>query len=291
VTEIIDSLADVSDRYDALFCDLWGCVHDGVRAFPEAVDALRAFKARAVTVVMVTNAPRPRSSVARQLERLGVPDDCWDAIATSGDAARLAMFEGVVGTKVWHVGEPHDAPFFEPPAILDDPIRIEKVELDDAEGIVCTGPFRPACRPVGDAAAVPAGENQGPAACYARTPTSSSTGVTAGNGAPARWLSSIPRWAVKASISASRTRRSMTSRGRAWTRSAAMFRMTASLPWATGSSPTSRVAWARISTRSSSPAALRARKPERGRGPDIRKLAAFLDKASLEPSFAISMLR
>jgi len=147
MTELIDSLAEIGLQYDALFCDLWGCVHDGVRAFPEAVAALRAYRAGGGTVVMVTNAPRPRSSVAHQLERLGVPDDCWDAIATSGDAARLAMFEGAVGTRVWHIGEPHDEPFFEPPAILDNPVTIERVPLEEAEGIVCTGPFDPHADP------------------------------------------------------------------------------------------------------------------------------------------------
>ncbi|MCU4654922.1 TIGR01459 family HAD-type hydrolase [Roseibacterium sp. SDUM158016] len=146
-TPIIDSLADLSGRYDALFCDLWGCVHDGVQAFPEAVAALRAFKAQGGTVVLVTNAPRPRASVAKQLLRLGVPEDCWDVIATSGDAARLAMFEGVVGRRVWHVGEPHDAPFFEPPKMLENPVAIEKVALEEAEGIVCTGPFDPHADP------------------------------------------------------------------------------------------------------------------------------------------------
>jgi ribonucleotide monophosphatase NagD (HAD superfamily) len=88
VTEIIDSLADVSDRYDALFCDLWGCVHDGVRAFPEAVEALRAFKAGAARCAGHECPPPPVQRRAAA-ERLGVPDDCWDAIATSGDAARL----------------------------------------------------------------------------------------------------------------------------------------------------------------------------------------------------------
>ncbi len=146
-TPIIDSLADLDGRYDALFCDLWGCVHDGLRAYPDAVAALRRFRAGGGTVVMVTNAPRPRASVARQLVRLGVPEDSWDVIATSGDAARLAMFEGVVGRKVWHVGEPHDAPFFEPPKIIENPVEIEKVELKDAEGIVCTGPFDPHADP------------------------------------------------------------------------------------------------------------------------------------------------
>lgn len=143
----IDRLSDLDGRYDALFCDLWGCVHDGIRAFPDAVAALRAFRAAGGTVVLLTNAPRPRASVARQLERLGVPEDCWDTIATSGDAARLAMFEGVVGEKVWHIGEAHDETFFEPPAILEAPAAIERVELSEAEGIVCTGPFDPHADP------------------------------------------------------------------------------------------------------------------------------------------------
>jgi HAD superfamily hydrolase (TIGR01459 family) len=147
MTRIIDSLTEISGHYDAVFCDLWGCVHDGLRPFPAAVEALRAFKAQGGTVVLVTNAPRPRASVARQLDRMGVPADCWDVIATSGDSARAAMFEGVVGTKVWHIGEPHDAPFFEPLELLSDPVAIEKVDLAEADGIVCTGPFDPHADP------------------------------------------------------------------------------------------------------------------------------------------------
>ena len=147
MTRILDSLADISEQYDALFCDLWGCVHDGIRALPAAVEALRAFKAEGGTVVLVTNSPRPRASVAAQIARMGVPDDSWDVIATSGDSARAAMFEGVVGEKIWHIGERHDAPFFEPLELLTDPVAIEKVDLEDAEGIVCTGPFDPMADP------------------------------------------------------------------------------------------------------------------------------------------------
>jgi HAD superfamily hydrolase (TIGR01459 family) len=144
---IIESLAEVSDRYDVLYCDLWGCVHDGVRALPEAVTALQTYKAQGGTVVLVTNSPKPRASVAAQLDGFGVPRDCWDTIATSGDAARVAMFEGAVGTRVWHIGEAHDAPFFEPPEMLEAPLPIEKVPLEEAEGIVCTGPFDPRAEP------------------------------------------------------------------------------------------------------------------------------------------------
>ena len=147
MTRILESLAEISAQYDALFCDLWGCVHDGMRAFPEAVAALRAYKAQGGIVVLVTNSPRPRASVARQLDRMGVPADCWDVIATSGDSARAAMFAGVVGQKIWHIGEPQDLSFFEPIALLDSPVTIELVPLAEAEGIVCTGPFDPMAEP------------------------------------------------------------------------------------------------------------------------------------------------
>ena len=92
MTQIISSFADISDRYEAAFVDLWGCVHDGVRALPEAVAALQAYRQKGGIVVLVTNSPRARAGVEKQLVSFGVPDDAWDSIATSGDSARAAMF-------------------------------------------------------------------------------------------------------------------------------------------------------------------------------------------------------
>ncbi|UWQ96662.1 TIGR01459 family HAD-type hydrolase [Rhodobacteraceae bacterium M385] len=147
MTQIIESLADISEKYDAVFCDLWGCLHDGIDAFDEAVEALRTFKASGGTVLLLTNSPRPRASVATQLDHIGVPRDCWDVIATSGDSARAAMLTGAVGRKVWHIGEPHEEAFFAPMDLLADAVDITRVPLDEAEGIVCTGPFDPFADP------------------------------------------------------------------------------------------------------------------------------------------------
>ena len=141
MVRVVESLSEISDRYDALFCDLWGCVHDGMRSYPEAIDALRAFRAGGGRVVLLTNAPRPRAGVERQLKGLGVPPDCWDTISTSGDSARVAMFRGAIGNRVWFMGQDHDLPFFEPPAIVSDPVDVRLVELADATGIACLGPF------------------------------------------------------------------------------------------------------------------------------------------------------
>jgi HAD superfamily hydrolase (TIGR01459 family) len=148
MTRIIQSLADVSADYDALFCDLWGCVHDGIRPYPAAIAALQSYRAQGGKVVLVTNSPRPRASVAAQLADIGVPGDAWDVIATSGDSARAAMFQGVVGQKVWFIGDGDtDMGFFTPLKILDNPLAITKVPLGEAEGIVCTGPFDPLADP------------------------------------------------------------------------------------------------------------------------------------------------
>lgn len=147
MTRIITSLAEISHGYDALFVDLWGCVHDGVRALPAACAALSAYRAAGGAVVLVTNSPRPRGDVERQLRHFGVPADAWDAIATSGDSARAAMFRGAVGQRVWFVGQPQETLFFEPLRLIETPVEITCVPLDEAEGIVCTGPFDPLADP------------------------------------------------------------------------------------------------------------------------------------------------
>jgi len=139
VTRIIAGLAEVSARYDAVFCDLWGCVHDGVAAFSSAVAALQAFRTQGGAVVLVTNAPRPKPDVVRQLDRIGVPRDAWDEVATSGDAAQWAMMSGAVGRKVWHIGAQKDLTFFTELAQDIPPAQVELVPLAQAEGIVCTG--------------------------------------------------------------------------------------------------------------------------------------------------------
>ncbi|MBB3712392.1 HAD superfamily hydrolase (TIGR01459 family) [Limimaricola variabilis] len=140
MTRIIERFADISGSYNAAFVDLWGCMHNGVRAYEEAVAAMRGFRAAGGKVILVTNSPRPRASVEAQVEGLGVPRDCYDSVASSGDSARAAMYQGAVGEKVWFIGDERDEAFFEPLRIIKDPVEVARVDLDAAEGIVCCGP-------------------------------------------------------------------------------------------------------------------------------------------------------
>lgn len=137
MTRLIGSLAEVSQGYDTLYCDLWGCLHNGHRPYPDAVAALVGFREAGGRVVLLTNAPRPSRFVVATLDRMGVPREAWDLVVSSGDAAQAALAAGDVGRKVWHLGPAKDMGFFDLPGGQ----TVELVSLEEAEGIVCTGPF------------------------------------------------------------------------------------------------------------------------------------------------------
>ena len=143
MTQIISSLGDVADQYDAVFCDLWGCLHNGIAPFPAAVKALQAFRDKGGKVILLTNAPRPAIAVAKQLDAINVSRDLYHGIVASGDAARAALASGAYGSKVYHIGPDRDEGFFRGLENEDyyKGIDIERVALADAEGIVVTGPF------------------------------------------------------------------------------------------------------------------------------------------------------
>ncbi|MCV6597023.1 MAG: TIGR01459 family HAD-type hydrolase, partial [Mangrovicoccus sp.] len=142
MSKVISSLSEIAGNYDAVLCDLWGCLHNGVQVFPEAVAALQAYRAGGGTVMLLTNSPRPKDKVVTQLDGLGAPRDCYDGVTTSGDSAQAALMAGVVGRKVYHIGPERDLHFFTDLAEdLRDAAPVERVPLDQAEGIVCTGLF------------------------------------------------------------------------------------------------------------------------------------------------------
>ena len=143
MAQIIQSLGDIAAQYDAVFCDLWGCLHNGARPFPAAVAALQAFRAQGGRVILLTNAPRPKVDVAAHLQAMGVPHDTYDEIVTSGQAAQFAMLSGAVGPRVYHIGADKDEGFFRSfdshMADLVSRAGITRVPIDQASGIVCTG--------------------------------------------------------------------------------------------------------------------------------------------------------
>ncbi len=120
------------ERYDVLFCDVWGVVHDGNKAFPASNDALARFRARGGIVILLTNAPQPEARVAEILVEKSVVSEAWDAIVTSGDIA-LGNVRSRGFKAVHHIGPAWRSR----PLLAKLPGHVDNVA--NADAIVCSG--------------------------------------------------------------------------------------------------------------------------------------------------------
>ncbi len=131
---IIDNAQALFERYDVIFCDVWGVLHNGRTAYVEGCTALEQFRKGGGTVILVSNAPRTPDVVAKVLDEKHVPTQCWDAIVSSGGIARShAAARGF--TRIHHIGPDRDLDVFRGSDLT-------RVALDQAEAIFCTGLFQ-----------------------------------------------------------------------------------------------------------------------------------------------------
>jgi len=129
----VEKLSELVDRVDVVLSDIWGVVHDGLEAFPEACVALRRFRDRGGSVILITNAPRPADSVQRQLRKLAISDDTYDAIVSSGDLTRHFV-AAHPGSRIHWLGPERDSSIYRG---LDAVLA----PLEEADYIICTGLF------------------------------------------------------------------------------------------------------------------------------------------------------
>jgi len=147
---LLNGLSDIAGQYDALICDVWGVVHDGHHAHASACDALRRFRQEHGPVVLLTNAPRVPAAVREQFAAIGVPEDCYDSIVSSGGAARAelarrarvsaqpgaAAASGGAAQKkslrLYYIGTDRDVSIFEG-------LDVTLTGLEEAEAVLCTG--------------------------------------------------------------------------------------------------------------------------------------------------------
>jgi len=130
--QIISSLDDIAERYDAFLCDVWGVLHNGQRAYPAAYGALQRMRALGKPVILITNVPKPRGPIPRQLDHAGVPRDAWDAIVTSGDAIRIELAARAPGPMFKIGPDDYDRTLWEG-------LDLERAALDDARFVAISG--------------------------------------------------------------------------------------------------------------------------------------------------------
>ncbi|HRP10671.1 MAG TPA: TIGR01459 family HAD-type hydrolase [Terricaulis sp.] len=109
---ILNSIDDIADRYDAVFCDVWGVIHNGRNLYAGAAGALTRLRQAGKSVILLTNIPKPRGPIPAQLDRLGFPRAAYDEIVTSGDAIRAELAARAPGP-FYKIGPPRDKELWE----------------------------------------------------------------------------------------------------------------------------------------------------------------------------------
>lgn len=127
----IAGLREIADKYDALLCDVWGVLHNGISAAPGAIEALSEFKKMGKATFLLTNAPRPNQQVLRQLAKLNVPlETTFDQVVTSGDVTRGVISK--LNKPLFHIGTMFDKSLFKD-------LDVKLVDLQSAGAVICTG--------------------------------------------------------------------------------------------------------------------------------------------------------
>jgi len=129
----IAGLGTLAHGFDALLCDVWGVVHDGIQGFPDALDCLDRWRASGRKVVLVSNSPRPNQSLEAQLRDFGVRKGIhFDGVLSAGELAReAAIAEGPKAC--YHLGPARDN-------AIRNGLKGPVVDrLEEADYILCTG--------------------------------------------------------------------------------------------------------------------------------------------------------
>lgn len=136
----LTGFAALADRYDGFVLDLWGVIHDGVNAFPHAVETLGQLRRAGKRTLLLSNVPRPNDAVQAMMRRMGIEDGLYTDIMTSGEAVRRSLIAppdlwwAQLGQRMYHLGPERDRPVYDglPLTVVDRP--------EGADFVLNTGP-------------------------------------------------------------------------------------------------------------------------------------------------------
>ena len=131
----IEGLSSIADNYQLFYIDLWGVIHNGINLHDEAVNVLKQITKMNKNYVLLTNAPRPNSSVKNFLENMGLEREIREHVFTSGEAALNYLKKNFLDKKFFHVGPPRDFDLFK------DFEKNKSNDINKSDYILCTGLF------------------------------------------------------------------------------------------------------------------------------------------------------
>ena len=130
-----DGLRSIVENYDLFFIDLWGVVHNDINLHKKAIEALVEIAKCKKNYVLLTNAPRPNSTVKIFLKKLGMDNKILENVYTSGEAALSYLKNNYLEEIFYHIGPPRDFDLF------NDFEKKKSKNIKLSNYILCTGLF------------------------------------------------------------------------------------------------------------------------------------------------------
>ena len=128
-------LKSIAYKFDLFFIDIWGVVHNGIQLFEDSIQTLDELKKINKEYVLLTNAPRPNSTVIKFLKKIGLDNEKCKNVYTSGEAALNYLHNNCKDLNFFHIGPPRDFDLFK----LFEKNKVDKIE--DSDFLLCTGLF------------------------------------------------------------------------------------------------------------------------------------------------------
>ena len=125
----------VVNKFDLFFIDIWGVIHNGIQLFENSINVLDELEKLKKDYVLLTNAPRPNSTVINFLKKMGMSEKKCERVYTSGEAALNHLASNCKNLKFFHIGPGRDFDLFK----LFEKNKVNKIEKSDF--ILCTGLF------------------------------------------------------------------------------------------------------------------------------------------------------
>jgi HAD superfamily hydrolase (TIGR01459 family) len=130
-----EGLRSIVSNYDIFYIDLWGVIHDGINLHKSAIQALEEISKAKKNYVLLTNAPRPNSTVKKFLEKMGMNEKIRDKVYSSGEAALSYLNTNYLNKKFYHVGPFRDFDLFV--EFENNKVKI----INESSYLLCTGLF------------------------------------------------------------------------------------------------------------------------------------------------------
>ncbi len=107
--KFIQNIVQIADNYDNLIIDLWGVLHDGSNAYPNAQKCLEELSDLGKNIILLSNAPRRATKAVGTLNNLNFNKGLYQDIVTSGEVAWLYFKDKFLGGKrFYYIGPQKD---------------------------------------------------------------------------------------------------------------------------------------------------------------------------------------